>query len=335
MTTPTLTDRYVAAVIRRLPEKSRTDVATELRASIDDDIEARVAAGAGAESAERDALSALGDPDRLAAGYAGTPLHLIGPAVYLDWRRLLTLLLSIVLPIVAGALVLAQALSGAGPLDIVASVVGTTISVGIAMAFWVTVVFAIIERTGAAETTVTSWSLDRLPAADAKPQVGIDVLIGGVLGLLFLVAGLVAQSAFPAFRDTDGEAIPFLEPALWSWWIPYFVVVLIAELIFAIVLYRRRAWNFGLAVGNIVITLAFAVPLIVLLLSDSVVNPAFSAQLARVPEIAQLSDVPVLAQFGGQATVITAIVVGVIALWECIDGVLKAGRAMRPALVAR
>lgn len=320
MTTPTLTERYVAAVVRRLPEKSRADVANQVRASIADDIEARIAAGTAPEIAEGDALTALGDPDRLAAEFAGTPLQLIGPNLYLDWRRLLTVLMSIVLPIVAGALVIGQALAGAGPVDIVLGTMGTVVSVGIAMAFWVTVIFAIIERTGGADRPLVAWTPDRLPATTAKPQVGVDVLVGGVLGLLLLVVGLVSQSVFPAFRDSDGAAIPFLAPELWSWWIPYFVVVLIAELVFAIVLYRRRWWNLSLAVGNIVLTLAFAVPMIVLVLSDSVVNPAFSAQLVDVPEVIEL---------GGQAMIVTAFAIGAIALWECIDGVLKAARTRR------
>lgn len=318
MTTPTLTERYIAAVMRRLPESGRGDVATELRASLADDIEARIAGGTAPETAERDALLALGDPDRLAAGFAGTPLHLIGPAVYLDWRRLLTVLLSIVLPITAGALVIARALAGDGPLDIVLGVTGTVISVAIALVFWVTVIFAIIERAGGADRPLVAWSPDSLPASDGKPQVGVDVLVGGVLGLMLLVAGLVAQSTFPMFRDDEGGAVPFLAPDLWSWWIPYFVVVLAAELVFAVILYRRRVWSLGLAVGNIVLSLAVAVPLIVLVLTDSVVNPEFSARLADSPEFMEL---------GAQGAVVAAVAIGAVALWECIEGVLKAGRA--------
>lgn len=317
MTTPTLTERYIAAVMRRLPESGRGDVATELRASLADDIEARIAGGTAPETAERDALLALGDPDRLAAGFAGTPLHLIGPAVYLDWRRLLTVLLSIVLPITAGALVIARALAGDGPLDIVLGVTGTVISVAIALVFWVTAIFAIIERAGGADRPLVAWSPDSLPASDGKPQVGVDVLVGGVLGLMLLVAGLVAQSTFPMFRDDEGGAVPFLAPDLWSWWIPYFVVVLAAELVFAVILYRRRVWSLGLAVGNIVLSLAVAVPLIVLVLTDSVVNPEFSARLADSPEFMEL---------GAQGAVVAAVAIGAVALWECIEGVLKAGR---------
>ena len=42
-TTDTLTDRYVWAVLKSLPEAKRADIDRELRASIADDIDARVA----------------------------------------------------------------------------------------------------------------------------------------------------------------------------------------------------------------------------------------------------------------------------------------------------
>ena len=43
--TSTLTDRYVDAAMRTVPEKQRPDLSAELRASIDDQIDARVDAG--------------------------------------------------------------------------------------------------------------------------------------------------------------------------------------------------------------------------------------------------------------------------------------------------
>ena len=45
MTATTLTDRYVDAAMRTVPEKQRDDLGTELRASIDDQIDARVENG--------------------------------------------------------------------------------------------------------------------------------------------------------------------------------------------------------------------------------------------------------------------------------------------------
>ena len=96
MTATTLTDRYVAAAMRTVPEKQRDDLGAELRASIDDQIDARVENGEPHGDAERAVLTELGDPDKLAAGYTDRPLYLIGPRYYLDWWRLLKLLLWIV-----------------------------------------------------------------------------------------------------------------------------------------------------------------------------------------------------------------------------------------------
>ena len=65
-----------------------------------------------ASAAERAVLTDLGDPDKLAAGYTDRPLHLIGPRYYLDWWRLLKLLLWIVLPCAAFGVALGQTLAG-------------------------------------------------------------------------------------------------------------------------------------------------------------------------------------------------------------------------------
>jgi hypothetical protein len=96
-----LTDRYVQATLRRLPARQRTDIERELRASIADAVDDRVDDGGDTAAAEVAALTHLGDPARLAAGYADRPLQLIGPAVFLDYTRLLTTLLVAVVPVVA------------------------------------------------------------------------------------------------------------------------------------------------------------------------------------------------------------------------------------------
>ena len=100
--TDTLTTRYIDAVTRSVPERQRDDVARELAAAIADQIDARLVAGEAPGDAERIVLTELGDPERLAAGYADRPLHLIGPRYYLEWKRLLVLLLWIVPACAAG-----------------------------------------------------------------------------------------------------------------------------------------------------------------------------------------------------------------------------------------
>ena len=97
-TTTTLTDRYVDAILRRLPERQRPDIEQELRASIADAVDDRLEAGADPAEAETAVLTELGDPARLAAGYADRPLHLIGPELYPRLHAAADGLLAIVVP---------------------------------------------------------------------------------------------------------------------------------------------------------------------------------------------------------------------------------------------
>ena len=101
---PTLTDRYVWAVLRSCPRPSAPELEREVRALVADATEANAADGPlDAAAAERAALAELGDPDALAARYTGPAQHLIGPPVYPAWKRTVSMLLAIVVPIVASA----------------------------------------------------------------------------------------------------------------------------------------------------------------------------------------------------------------------------------------
>ncbi|MFT8395973.1 permease prefix domain 1-containing protein [Propionibacterium sp.] len=125
----TLTNRYIAAVIRTIPQRQRNDVARELGASIADQVDARVAAGEETATAEREVLTDLGDPDALAAGYTDRPLQLIGPHYYLAWWRLLKVLWAIVPVCAAFGVALGMTLAGEPTGHIIGSVAGLVISV--------------------------------------------------------------------------------------------------------------------------------------------------------------------------------------------------------------
>ena len=111
MTDVTLTDRYVWAVQRSLPERQRHDIDRELRGTIADTIDGKIEGGTKPAVAEREVIAELGDPYRLAAGFADRPLHLIGPALFPDYVRLLKVLYVIVLPIAAAGILLGLLLS--------------------------------------------------------------------------------------------------------------------------------------------------------------------------------------------------------------------------------
>ena len=320
----TLTDRYVDAVIRTIGEKQREDVAAELRASIADQIEARIDDGETPEDAERAVLTALGDPDELAAGYSDRQLFLIGPRYYLTWWRLLKLLLWIVPVCVAFAVALGQVLSGAGVGEVIGSVWGITLSVVAHVAFWTTLVFAILDRTTSpADAGITEWSLDRLPVPRPKGAGLADMLASVIMSLLLIGVVLwdvIAGAAYIDGAGYDGVWMHVLDPGLWPGWILALIALQALEVALAVTVYVRQGWSYRLATANAVLALAYAAGTLWLIASDALINPELIAALTALGGEDLDVVIPALIGF---------FTVG-IAVWDVIDGFLKA-RSTRAA----
>lgn len=316
----TLTDRYVYAVVRSVPEAQREDIERELRASIDDDIDARIGSGLDAKAAEHATLVALGDPAQLAANYAGRTNSLIGPRYYFDYLRLLKLLVAIVLPISVVGVVLARLIAGDGVGEVIGGTVTLVLTVTVQLAFWVTLVFVVLERTDrGSKTRGIEWTPDYLPTVpDPKAGAGLGELIASAVFLVLFAGAIVWQQYSSVFVDAEGAPIPLLQAQLWSFWIPYAFVLIALELVFAVLLYARRRWSWGMAAVNVVLSIAFVVPALMLTLSGDLVNPEFLERFNWPTEVISPVLGPVL-----------VVVFGGIAAWDMIDGFLKAGRASR------
>jgi hypothetical protein len=222
----TLTDRYIAATVRTLPPDAQADVRAELAASIGDDLEARLEQGEAQEDAERAVLTALGDPDVLAASYADRPLRLIGPRYYLTWWRLLKLLWAFV-PVSAVAGVLIALLIADTS---IAETIGTlwTVAIGtfVHVGFWTTLVFFILERTGT--DTGVRWTLDALPELQETGGERGKLVASLVFLGIAATAVLWDRTIGFVFVAKDGVdigvgvgsqtvAMPALNPDLWPW----------------------------------------------------------------------------------------------------------------------
>jgi hypothetical protein len=319
-TATTLTDRYVYAAMRTVPEAQRADLGAELRGSIDDQVEARVAEGEAPSAAERAVLTDLGDPDKLAAGYTERPLYLIGPAYFLDWWRLLKLLLWIVLPSAAFGITLAQVLAGA---DSVGVVIGTVIpvllSVTVHLGFWTVLVFAIVERStkGERRTPLTPWTVDQLPEPSSR-GAGFGDMVGS---LVFLAAGAgaILWDLFVGFVPTE-PGLSFLNPGLWPNAIFILFGLMALEAGLAIAVYAVRRWTIGLAIVNGLLNLAIAVPAVWLLMQGELINPEYFPTIIEGGSGAEVQTI---------VTVIVGFVIVGAAGWDTIDASLKAVRARR------
>ena len=315
-----LTERYIAAAMRTVAEDARSDLAAELRASIDDQIDARTEGGETRADAERAVLLALGDPDVLAAGYTDRRLYLISPRLYLVWWRLLKLLLCIVLPLAVAGVALGQALAGADVGAIIGSAIAAAISVAVHLFFWVTLVFVILERTDGERRhgTLTEWSLDRLP--EPRPSgIGVADLVASLV-FVTAAAGAVLWDQLIGFVRIDGAPLPILSPGLWPWWIGGLLALLVAEAIFAVVLFRTRRWTKELAFVNIVIAVAGAFPALMLLSQNRLLNEAFFTAVIPTDSSAEVFSI---------LSILTGFGVVLIASWDIIDGILKTWRMSR------
>ena len=326
-----LTERYLDAALRGIPEQQRADVEGELRSSIADAVEDRIAAGEDPAAAETNVLEGLGNPVRLASEYAGRPLHLIGPELYLVWRHLLVRLAAIVVPIVLVIQIAAQLYAEASYVDAMIAGIGTAIMVGIQLAFWVTVVFAFIERADAARdardeiTGATGrWTVDMLPEP-AADRMGVGETVGEVLTTLITIGALLFFRDIGSVTDASGDPISLFDPALTTLWFPAFIAILAALGVLQVVVYVVGRWTMPLAIGNAALQVAFAVPVVVLALSGSIINSAFAAEIGWPP----------LAEGNGPVMLVVAASVTLVSGWEIIDAFRRARRAQLRAAPAR
>ena len=318
-----LTERYLAAAMRGIPDAQRTDVERELRSSIADALEDRVSAGEERAAAEKAVLEGLGDPVRLAAGISGRPLYLIGPDLFVQYRQLLVLLLSIVMPIVGIVQVVVAISGGADLIGALMAGVGGAWTVGLHIFFWVTITFAAVERVDAVRDArdeisgaVGQWTVDQLPALPSA-RISASDLVGEVLSTALGIGGLLYLNSVVWFTDAAGDPIPLFNPDLWSLLIPTLVALLAAIGGLQIVVFLVGRWTMPLAAANAVLQLAFSVPVVALALTGSLINPSFADALGWP----QLADARGLVMLGLAAAAV------LVTAWDIYDGFRRARRA--------
>jgi hypothetical protein len=272
--------RYIYAVVRHLPHKTRADVERELESLISDMLDARCGGVLPADKDVRVVLTELGTPGELAAQYSGGERKaLIGGAYYIVYVRVLKL----VLPIVAAAAALGTLISvltnpGENPLVFTFRLIGQPIGGVIAGAIQafavVTVIFACLEHFKA---DLGGSDLSDLPMVPKtveriKPYEPI-------LGILFALAGSVVFLAFPQIIGfwRDGVWLPILDAdAVRGFW-PFIVlwaVLVIATESFKLIegRYTKRLAAI-LVIANMILMGSTAV----VFLSSHIVNPDFAA----------------------------------------------------------
>ncbi|MDN6566605.1 MAG: hypothetical protein L0K65_06085, partial [Actinomyces sp.] len=223
--------------------------------------------------------------------------------------------LTIVPVCVLGAVALGQVLANASIAEVIAHSVGISLTVALHLCFWVTLVFAVMERTGA--RTGTTWSVDQLPEPRETGAAVSDL----VASLVFVVLGVGALiwDGTRGLAYVGGESMPFLNPQLWPTAVAVLFVLIALEGVLAVLVHLRGRWTMALAALNVALAVVFVTWTLTLMGRGTLVNPELVAFLSEVGGIGQETwrILGILLGF---------VVVGV-SLWDAVDGFLKARRA--------
>ncbi|MET7770510.1 hypothetical protein [Nocardia sp. NPDC005366] len=230
-----LIDRYVHGVLVHLPRSRRDAAAVELRARVADESSGR---------STREALTEFGPPEDQARRFRGAPRQLIGPRLYDTYLRVLWPAIRAVALVVGGVSLLAALVDDDTP-----PTIGGMLEEGLTSAFtgavytavWVTVVFAVIERT-APGAVLREWRPDDLPPVPRGHEIPLG---DAIADLVFAVAVLVGSLCFfpalaPSFLAETAEG---LDPGVVDRLLPLVVAVAVLWVIVAIAQLVVRAWT--------------------------------------------------------------------------------------------
>lgn len=250
-----LIDRYLTAIRWNLPRGSNADdILAELRDVIGNRIEEREdRLGRPLGDKEVGAvLQEFGHPLVVAARY-GNQQWLIGPDLFPFYLFALKVVLaiSLLLTLLSGA---GDIVAGANPIQSVAHVLHAAWWSLLGHAGLVTLVFAVMERTGWLTDRLNRWSPEHLPdlsefTAKSKPKSGWEAVVELVVGVAFILwwAGLIPLPIV----YTDVKGLTLTPDPIWTamWW--PILALLIARLVFNMVQWVRPGWRSARAVLSI------------------------------------------------------------------------------------
>ena len=294
-----LTEIYVDNVTRHLPESTRADIAAEIRATINDMVEARLGENPQPNpertaTVEREVLEELGDPAALSREYADSPQHFIGPKSYPLFLWTLRWILPIVgvLAVLANVVVTVATTPDVQIGQLIGSTVGNTVTSLLTAFAAITIIIGLGDRGldgGAADPfrrrQKGAWTIEDLDRRDSR---GRQIRAEAVLGLVFILA----LSTIPFIPTTllyvghlnRGET--FINPDLGTGWLLGYWGMLALLAAIEIVRFITASPRPTVALTGMVLDVAMAVFLTIALLTQPVLHPELtSAANANVQEI--------------------------------------------------
>ncbi|MGM2816339.1 HAAS signaling domain-containing protein [Bacillus cereus group sp. Bce001] len=292
-----LIDIYVEEVAKRLPEKNREDIILELRSTIEDMLPDNYN-----EDDEKRALEKLGSPVSLANGYLDRPMHLIGPRYFDVYLTLLKMIIPIAAIIALIAMSAENFMNYTGDqavLNVILQLIGKSIGgifeVALHVFFWLTIVFAILERTDKNKdiepltTSLKKWTPDDLKNISHIPKkkaISKFEVFGGLMWTaIWATLYFYANHLVGVYSGTENGlrfvAPTFNQDVLLQYW-PIVMIMIVLEI--AISLYKlvQGQWTKRLAIGNALLQIVGTIVFIIIVVNPHIFTDGFITFVANV-----------------------------------------------------
>lgn len=292
-----LIEVYIQEVTRRLPEKNREDIALELRSTIEDMLPDEYN-----ESDVKNVLEKLGSPVLLANGYRDRPMHLIGPRYFDVYVTLLKMILPIA-TVISFISVIAEYVTGyhgnGAIINVVLEIIGfgiwKIIEVSIQTFFWLTIVFAVIERTdkGKDDHPLTSnlqkWTpedLKNITYIPKKRAISKCEVFGGFLWTAIWATLYFNANHLVGIYVGGEDGLEFVTPALsqellLQYW-PIISIVIGLEIVLSIYKLIMGQWTKKMAIVNTILQAVATIGFIILVISPNLLTSEFISIMSEL-----------------------------------------------------
>ncbi len=326
-----LIDRYIYAVTKHLPEDMREDVAKELQSNIEDMLPENPS-----EEEVYQVLQKLGNPWNLANEYKPQKKYLIGPGYYDQYISTLKLVIGICVVLFAliGAISNGVDMAGKG-IDLTnysklfSGLISSVVEGAIQGALWVTLVFAILERSGVESGhfpfSGKDWTPKDLPELPMPNQklISRKETVGSMCFTIFFTVIFCFKPELIAIyikNDSINTGVtPLFNIDRLQLFIPFILLLALMQLVLFVWKYLKGSWNVPLAIANTVYNVASCIILTVMVTDKTIFNQKFYSVVSEIPG----SSSQIATEFVNKGVWIFIAVLLVICIWDSVKGFLN------------
>jgi hypothetical protein len=283
-------DRYVYAVVSKLPEKQRDDIEKEIRALIDDIME-KYPEEDSQESKVKKALLEIGDPDTLADNYMDRKRYLIGPNYFDKY----ILILKIVLPAIFFGISVAEGIgfafsSESNITHMVSSYIASLVSALFQGFTFVTLSFAFAEYKGADFDKKSSykkkWNPNDLPRIPHQKAVipKAECIVGIIFSTIFFILLYFAPQIFSMYLKQPDKGlviVPFFNIDTLSSYKNLILLMLVLSIAPEFIKLIYGKWNIKLAIACTALNIFSLILTVTIIFNPKLWNPNFNTELTR------------------------------------------------------